>query len=806
MNAYYTRKQISAPQPVPQILLDDDSLIRLKGIDKKRCELLEAEGIDSAFELLQRCITPTSRRALGEKLFKKEKPNCTSNLEAWKDNYAKQVDSWVKQANLLRIKNMDEDTAYLLVQMGIRHEDDLAKVDKEKVYGLLSCMANAQPTFSLVDEKRFEYFVQDATTVPEYYLIGRSRMTTLKQTPSSRLLQELKKQQLKGQVDAKLLQALARELASKQITRNFSSTVVHIGPEFDDPDPDFLFRQDKQALEGAKVIPQGLGYLKDVEEQLPLPNIIEGYVLLIPSRACAGEEAAAPLPNAEVKLTGIFGPNMDKNKKDFGPTSYTDSQGKFILRMPDLYNLQEAITITISQGANKQEFIISATDILKHVDKAKVLNAFQNWYRLCLQEEEMLRKDANAATTQAYKDLLERKEKIAAIIRSSDEEQERDFEIIYKELFTLDNLKADFTAEPFILQEDIFKNKVSRYSSVLPQVKLLESNDQPIYLPTDTAPSQIFNYSMLQRLVEPTISKTSGRGMVEESIDVDDFKSRLATKPQEWPQMSSLGIGYILNMHQAWVPDGFALGNLLYSLILAPGEEQRLVVRENKQTYSLQDTAEGSESVSEDYRNNQLDNTTAAYDYALEQMSLGQSSSKYETKSNSFGGHGGFAGFGAVFGLSGSFSKSSGSASSSASQRNSHNEASNAAQQFQHGIKTASDRISQAQRLSISLATSEQSDSVATRIIANHNHSHAMTIQYWEVMRRYSLETCIEGVDLVLYVPLKLIKFAYGEDSALEQASKEGLTQRYAALLSYADDLLPALPGKYRTGLRLILK
>ena len=142
-------------------------------------------------------------------------------------------------------------------------------------------------------------------------------------------------------------------------------------------------------------------------------------------------------------------------------------------------------------------------------------------------------------------------------------------------------------------------------------------------------------------------------------------------------------------------------------------------------------------------------------------------------------------------------------------QSNSHNEASSAAQKFQHSIKVL-DKISQAKRLSISTATSEVSDSVATKIIANHNHSHAITIQYWEVMRRYRMETCIDSIDLVLFVPLKTIRFLpenqkyHFNNLNLKNFGKTEFNARYGTLLKYANSLQYALPYQYRTGLNLI--
>ena len=365
------------------------------------------------------------------------------------------------------------------------------------------------------------------------------------------------------------------------------------------------------------------------------------------------------------------------------------------------------------------------------------------------------------------------------------------------------------------MTEEIFKQYREDQKRVLPDVKLMENNDKPIYLPTDTAPARVFNYSMLQRLVEPKIyplaDRKNGKARItlNHGVDVTDFKNKLAQSPNDIPQMSSLGIGYNLNMHQAWVPDGFALGNLLYSLVLAPGEEQRLIVRENKQSYVIQDNAEGTDYTEEEYESGQQDNTTAAYEYGLSQMMHGDSHYDYYTKSTSVGFSAGFSGFGASLGLSVGHSSSKGNANSSANQSNSHNEASRAAQDFQNSIKSASSRIASAQRVSMSLATSDETDSVATRIIANHNHSHTMTIQYWEVSRRYRLETCVDGVDLVLFVPIKLINFLNGTSYMLDSNAKMNkalFESRYKYLLQYADVLMTQLPYSYRNGLKLLKK
>ena len=313
---------------------------------------------------------------------------------------------------------------------------------------------------------------------------------------------------------------------------------------------------------------------------------------------------------------------------------------------------------------------------------------------------------------------------------------------------------------------------------------------------------------MIQRLVEPAISPLPEEGSADKprislnkAINITNFKEDLQNDPNKIPHMSSLGIGYALNMHQAWIPDGFSLGTLLYSTILAPGEEQRLILREKKQSYEVIDQQEGIDSTAESYQSGQAQKTTEAYNQAIAQMSDGGSDYEYSASSSRSSCGGGF--FGLIGGHS-SKSSSSGSGNSHAYQNDSYNEASNASRNFQNAIKAASEKISQASRLLIKTASSEESDSVSTKIIANHNHSHAMTIQYWEVMRRYKLQTCIENVDLILFVPMEMISFLNGQSYLLKnKLTVETFKARYELLSKHYDALRRALPYKYRSGLDL---
>ena len=39
----------------------------------------------------------------------------------------------------------------------------------------------------------------------------------------------------------------------------------------------------------------------------------------------------------------------------------------------------------------------------------------------------------------------------------------------------------------------------------------------------------------------------------------------------------------------------------------------------------------------------------------------------------------------------------------------------------------------------MSLATSAEREQMTTKVIANHNHCHALTMQYWEVLRHFAV-------------------------------------------------------------------
>ncbi|WP_295089199.1 DUF4332 domain-containing protein [Ruminococcus sp.] len=814
------------------------SLIPIKGISQAQkknlgnyCKIYDIAG------LIANGKTPQQRQGIANKL----------KIDR------RHVDIWVKQADLWRVQGMTEDYAYLLVLAGIRCVEDLSKINVETTKGVLKSISNTHPDF-IYDETRLSELKNNA----------------IKITPSSNAIFNLAN--IVDDVPNNLYELLKDKLSENQIDVS------------DEEEPRHLFGVDyvlevlNQKSE-SEIIEQGLDSLREINISLPLPKYLSGKVTYRSMNASDTRESVCVV-NLLVEVKGIICPDIDSNDNRDFLTAYTDSEGVFIITLPDKYSMQECISFTFSQGGYKQSFNIQSSDIIKNsvISNASInmssfelmakfaeLDKFNNdlntanfKYKVAQLIEKMeVDKDTYSDMTDVIKRLKDRigvsNEKISQVVTQFETDQKKCEQNIKKLVInvfgtypfkadecTVSNLMSliemswnyginDKDGEGFVLIEEIFKGYKDDYAKALPSVKLMGEDENAVWLPTDKAPSRTYSYSLLQRLVEPSIDPPAGnrfnntveqRKKLSKPVDISDFRTKFCENPDVYPKMSSLGMGYCLNMHQAWVPDGFALGELLYSLILAPGEEQRLVVRENNSSYDISDNASAQDFTSQSQSQEQSDNIQALYSYVLAQEMEASSESNFKSSAWSVGGSLSGTYNGITGGLTGGYSRSSGKASSHARQTNDHNEASQASQAFNQKFAAAANMLAQAKRISVRSATSDERDSVATKIIANHNHSHAMTIQYWEVVRRYRLETSIESIDLVLFVPLKPIRFlpngqnyalikdtiADGNIQTLTTLKKSEFNERYKEVSFHYNAIRNAIPYKYRNGLDLIQK
>ncbi len=285
-----------------------------------------------------------------------------------------------------------------------------------------------------------------------------------------------------------------------------------------------------------------------------------------------------------------------------------------------------------------------------------------------------------------------------------------------------------------------------------------------------------------------------GRVPVESPIDVGAFLDAVQRDPKSVPKAATLGIGYVVKMHQLWIPNGMSLGDLVYSLPLAPGEQQRIAVSDERETLSVREQETLTAEEFQRYQENADSSTNAVFSSAFDESARGGTTMRTRTEAGSVGGGlgigGFFSGIVAGLGIAGGYSDSTTTGSTSSWQNASRDYVSNASQDFHSSLARAASARRSASRTSVRLATSTERKEVVTKVITNHNHNHALTMQYWQVLRHYRVSSQVDDVQLVCFVPFEVIAFlptfatrtlptgSYGRDQLL---------QRYSQLLRHHD-------------------
>jgi hypothetical protein len=328
---------------------------------------------------------------------------------------------------------------------------------------------------------------------------------------------------------------------------------------------------------------------------------------------------------------------------------------------------------------------------------------------------------------------------------------------------------------------------------------------------TDTAFLPLPVYATASRgAFDATRSSYVDRVPVEQPLSADGFRDQLMgltpngtiVADETVPMAATLGLGYMLTLSQRWTYLGVSLGDLLYSLPLAPGEQQQIAIFERSDTSQVTE----SEFFSQDETEQQtaLSDTSAqsTFDSAFHEMS--QAGSHFSTTSVSASVGFSFIGFG---GGAGTSSTTGDSSEWLQGQRDSTQQASEATHSA--AARQASARRS-AMRTGMRMASATESQSVTTKTITNHNHTRALTMQYWEVLRMFDVTTAIDGLTLTCLVPMQIVRFlppgqpATLAENAIPVSTRDGVLKRYASVLKHADVLAQAMPRAFQYGLTLV--
>ncbi len=236
---------------------------------------------------------------------------------------------------------------------------------------------------------------------------------------------------------------------------------------------------------------------------------------------------------------------------------------------------------------------------------------------------------------------------------------------------------------------------------------------------------------------------------------------------------SQPGFGFVLTIAQSWYSVGLSLGQLLHSLALAPGEATRIAVVD----WSRRVAARTAEGIEEDEtlrasmdRNRSINEVTSAVSREAQ-----SGFSRFNIT-----GEGGGVGGGAV----GGNEKVQGALSFGYANNNSRGTVFGSSQGSRNVggdmLQKAHDRTEQYASLSrsrrasiVSEVSVQEAERLSTRVVANYNHMHALSVLYFEIVQLYRVVSECLSVEPLLYLPVRPLNFA--DDLLLD---------RYRALLA----------------------
>ncbi len=266
-------------------------------------------------------------------------------------------------------------------------------------------------------------------------------------------------------------------------------------------------------------------------------------------------------------------------------------------------------------------------------------------------------------------------------------------------------------------------------------------------------------------------------------------------------QAKTVAFGHIIETAVRYRSNGYSLGDIAYSLTLAPRQKRRIV----KLDYARRESAIRQEAtMAEDQVADTVDHTRS-YDNAvaasLDEWAQGRSRSSTTSAAAGVG----FALPGFVAGGGAATSTST----SSSSQEGGRRTAASETQDLRDSIRRWGDSVRSLQ--STVITESEQSESIegVSEVVQNINYTRSLSVIYYEILRHLRIDTEISGVSECVHVPLPVREFTDERirlhRDVLERYARgtwERLAFRY---LDYLPDALndSELPGGPRANQKL---
>jgi hypothetical protein len=224
-------------------------------------------------------------------------------------------------------------------------------------------------------------------------------------------------------------------------------------------------------------------------------------------------------------------------------------------------------------------------------------------------------------------------------------------------------------------------------------------------------------------------------------------------------EAASIAHGHLLHFKQVWYADGYSLGDLLHSLPLAPGQKKLISVVdwERREQTSREEVTSSGESLRAGLsRDRDVHEVVSG---ALSESAKGGSRSQTEGVGAGTGqaGNGSYQqyNFGGLVGVSGGV----GDSDASAFQDSARDLSGSSLQTLRDRTLQSASAVRNLRSTIVQTAREGETARATTEVVANHNHCHAITIQYFEVLRHFKVVQELADVQECLFVPFPMSEF-----------------------------------------------
>ena len=248
------------------------------------------------------------------------------------------------------------------------------------------------------------------------------------------------------------------------------------------------------------------------------------------------------------------------------------------------------------------------------------------------------------------------------------------------------------------------------------------------------------------------------------------------------PGFSKPALGAILTITQSWFTHGLALGQLLHTIALAPGESTRIAMID----WSRAEKGNSEDNIGQtEWLDSTLDRKRTINEVINAVVKESQSGFSgtvgggLGTGSSEGGGGAGVAdleskvGFplkvGAATGQSLGLGISAGGAASWANSNGQRDIDAKMTQNVIDSTHQASSSVRNLRATRVVEVSQSESEKVSTRALTNFNHMHALSIQYYEVVQLYRTVVETTRVEACLFIPMKPLNF---RDAAVRERFK----------------------------------